>query len=152
MQTSRRWFLIIPFCCLQRERNLACCSGQTGLCQDKRCTNLQNHANGVRWADAKDRTCTCLWMTHGIKHGLNNFDSNVLLLCFGLTVNGRLGGERCFILPRPAQDFGPSGDVKVNKLTLHSSLELEETPSPRPLWLFGTPNNFSSSMKCHGWR
>lgn len=108
MQTSRRWFLIIPFCYLQRERNLACCSGQTGLCQDERCIKLQrNHANRVRWANAKDKACTCLWITHGIKHQLHSFHNDILLLCFRPIANGHLCCERCFILPRPSQDLVP---------------------------------------------
>lgn len=36
MQTSRRWFLISPFCYLQRERGFPCFSAQTGLCWGKR--------------------------------------------------------------------------------------------------------------------
>lgn len=153
MQTSRRWFLIIPFCYLQRERNLPC-SGQTGLYQDKRCIKLQqDRANRVRKDDVKDGLCTCLWKKKkkGINHPVPSFHHN-MLLHFEPRLSEHLCSERCFILQRPTQDLVPLMEwTWTSSLLTMCSLK----PETSLLQLFGTwfllwksSPGFSSSVRC----
>lgn len=60
--------------CSKRKKSYSL--GQAGLCQGKRCLKLQNHANRVRWGEAKDRTSPSLWVTPGMKPGLRRFHNN----------------------------------------------------------------------------
>lgn len=152
MQTSRRWFLIIPFCYLQRERNLPC-SGQTGLYQDKRCIKLQqDRANRVRKDDVKDGLCMCLWKKKkGINHPVPSFHHN-MLLHFEPRLSEHLCSERCFILQRPTQDLVPLMEwTWTSSLLAMCSLK----PETSLLQLFGTwfplwksSPGFSSSVRC----
>lgn len=82
MQTSRRWFLINPFCYPQWEKNLILWD-KLGYVKVSGnlfffffCIKLQNPAGRVRWGGAKDRTSPSLWVTPGMKPGLHRFHDN----------------------------------------------------------------------------
>lgn len=134
MQTSRRWFLIIPFCYLQRERNLPC-SGQTGLCQDKRCIKLQqDRANRVRKDDVKDGLCTCLWK----KKKRNKPSSSQLpsqhAVAFWTLCEWASLQWKVFHFAEANPGLGPSDGVNMNKFTPHHVLPEVRDIFPPVIW------------------